>query len=92
MQKTAETLAYLAQGLRTRAVALLRQAQRALTTAQACALTATAYRALARAATLRADLMQQLGRIGPMCDAAQQGATYTLLASAYAHAADLRGA
>mgnify|MGYP001255427581 CR=1 FL=1 len=95
MTRTPETLAYLAHHLRQRAAQLLaRAASRCnpLPIPAVCSLTATAYRALARAAQLTADLHQALGRITPMAEAAEQARTYGVVASAYAHAADLRGA
>lgn len=95
MNRSPELLAYLIHGLRARASQLLaRAASRCnpLTVARVCALTATAYRALARASQLRAVLLQRLSRVVPMCEAAAQALAYARLASAYAHAADLRGA
>ena len=95
MPRTPETLAYLAHHLRRRASQLLaRAASRCnpLSLPAVCSLTATAYRALARAASLTADLHQALGRVLPMCEAATRARAYGILASAYAHAADLRGA
>jgi hypothetical protein len=87
------TTAYIIQGLRARAAVLLRRAaSRALSVAQSCALTATAYRALARAAQLRADLMQRVSQIGPMIDECERAAAYAAVASTFAYAADLRGA
>ena len=95
MNRSPELLAYLIQGLRARASQLLACAtsrRNPLTVARVCALTATAYRALARASQLRADLLQRLAQVVPMCEAAAQALAYAHLASAYAHAADLRGA
>ncbi len=93
--RSPDLLSYLIQGLRSRAAQLLGRATsrcNPLTVARVCALTATAYRALARASQMRADLMQRLARVVPMCEACAQAETYAHLAGAYAHVADTRGA
>ncbi len=91
-RRTPETVAWLAQQLRDRATVLLARAVQAPALAAALALTATAYRALARAAQLSADLLQRSSRVTPMIDACTRAAAYRALARTYAHAAGKRGA
>jgi len=85
---------YIIEGLRARATVLLQRAARAvgLTTGQRLALTATAYRARARAAQLVADARQAVSDVWGMCNACTEARAYLYMASQFAHGADLRGA